>query len=126
VDLNRGLQAIPGATNASLTVTTDEAGYYAVMVSNTFGATVSEPAKAEFWPSAPPVTLTASLGSEDGQLRLTVHGASKRSVVVQMTGNFLGWLDLATVVCTNGSGSVIDPTAKSEVHGYRFYRALDK
>jgi uncharacterized delta-60 repeat protein len=126
VDLNRGLQAIPGATNASLTVTTDEAGYYAVVVSNTFGATVSEPAKAEFWPSAPPVTLTASLDSEDGQLRLTVNGASMPSAVIQMTGNFFGWQDLATVACTNGSGSVIDPAAKSQESRYRFYRALSK
>jgi hypothetical protein len=123
-----GLQAIPGATNATLSVNTNDlppvAVYYAVVVSNALGTVVSEPAEVVSWGTNSLARLNANLNPQDRQLRLTVAGASRPTVIIQTSSNMLGWLDWATVVCTNGASSVVDPSVQSEPEGKRFYRAI--
>jgi uncharacterized delta-60 repeat protein len=123
-----GLQAIPGATNATLSVNTNDlppvAVYYAVVVSNALGTVVSEPAEVVSWGTNSLARLSANLNPQDRQLRLTVAGASRPTVIIQTSSNMLGWLDWATVVCTNGASSVVDRSVQSGPEGKRFYRAI--
>jgi uncharacterized delta-60 repeat protein len=123
-----GLQAIPGATNAVLSVNTNDlppvAVFYAVMVSNILGTVISEPAEVVSWGTNSLARLSANLNPQDCQLRLTVAGTSRPTVIIQTSSNLLGWLDWATVACTNGAGSVLDSNVQSGPDGKRFYRAI--
>ena len=114
--------AIPQATNATLWLNATNAGFYAVMVSNALGAVISEPVKAPAWSSPEPVRLNAVLDSQARQLHLTVQGAPGPNAVIQSSTNLRDWQDWTTVVCTNGTGTVIESAAGSRAT--LFYRAV--
>jgi len=111
-----GTNAIAGATNSALSLPNlrlSESGAYLVLVTNSYGAEVSQPA-------ALAVSVPLVLSPVPG---LTLSGDVGASLNLEYSDSLVpsaSWHPMATVVLTNTTGVYIDNATPSR--GQRFYR----
>jgi hypothetical protein len=112
---------LPQQTNATLTVTNAQAeneGPYTLYVTNSLGATAAFQAGLGL---LVPVVLSDPGWLPERTFRLQLQGIAWQTYQIQFTTNLTNWQPLATLAYTNGSLSVVDPTASNAPP--RFYRA---
>ena len=112
-----GTNALAGATNSALCLTNlclSESGAYVVLVTNSVGAAVSQPATLE-------VSALLAITSVPGVL-LSGNICSALNLEYSDTVSAAHWQPLATVTLTNTSQVYVDSTAPAPAQ--RFYRVV--
>jgi hypothetical protein len=112
---------LAGATNDSLAlmnVQLNQAGAYAVAVTNVAGLAFSDPA---FLDVVPLVRLELLTLLPDGQIELTWSGPTNAIFAVDATTNFVQWITLTNL--SNGTGTFEFTDQLSTNYLWRFYRA---
>lgn len=112
---------LPGATNASLTLTNvqlTDAGVYSVVVTNVIGAVTSALASLVVYTDATPV-LSAPIVPADGSFQFSIAGVTGLNYVVQGSTNLADWVSLRTNL-SPFLFTDLDATNYSQ----RFYRAV--
>jgi len=95
------LDAIPGATNASLVVGDPGALEYLVIATNAMGAGFAGPSTPMEWSQPQDITLRAERGGGLGrEWRLSIRGRSGWRAMVQRSSDLVRWADVQEVVCT--------------------------
>lgn len=115
--------AIPGATNATLTLPgaqPAEAGQYSVEVTNPGGAVTSATATLAVTALQPGV-FTAVEVRPDGQVRLVLTGTPGATYLIEASTNLVHWGTLAVLPLPGGSAEFLDPGAHT--NALRFYRS---
>jgi endonuclease G, mitochondrial len=112
--------AIAGATNATLllsSVTTNQAGLYSVVVSNSAGSVTSSNALLSVYPTA--AATVSSFTYSGSQAQFSVTGVPGYNYAVQVSTNLIDWSSIKT----NASPFTLTDT---NVGGapYRFYRTV--
>jgi hypothetical protein len=112
--------AIPGATNSSLTITNAQfasAGYYGVVVSNSAGSTFSDLANMIVYTNATPAL--SGIVSANGQFQFTISGVTRLNYVVEGSTNLMDWVPLGT---NTPPFSFMD--SNMDIYPQRYYRAV--
>jgi hypothetical protein len=112
---------ISAATNASLSLTSVQAaneGDYQVIASN-IGASVTS-SVATLTLNGPP-RLSDVVRLPDGSVRFNLTGTPNRTYTIEASANLTNWLNVGTVVYTNGAMPFVDAGASALTN--RFYRA---
>jgi C1A family cysteine protease len=117
--------AITGETNATLNLlnlTTNQAGLYSVVVSNSVGLATSQIAALTVLPPAPTTVLGPPVVTDRG-LQFHATGTPGRSFKFEASADLVNWQEISTVLNQNGSLIFLDPTATNAVR--KFYRIRD-
>ncbi|MSU58533.1 MAG: hypothetical protein EXS35_10205 [Pedosphaera sp.] len=113
---------LAGATDSGYTqanTQTNAAGNYSVVITNVAGAITS--ANAVLTVNLPPPARFLSINRlPDGRAHLVVTGAAGADCAIDGSSNFTGWIELMSLMNSNGILDVIDHSA-SNAH-LRFYR----
>jgi DNA/RNA endonuclease G (NUC1) len=112
--------AIVGATNGTLllsSVTTNQAGLYSVVVSNSAGAITSSNALLSVYPTA--AATVSSFVFSGSQAQFSVTGVPGYNYAVQVSTNLIDW----TSIRTNASPFTLTDTNVAGAP-YRFYRTV--
>jgi hypothetical protein len=114
--------AIPGATNSTYTinsVSTNDAGSYAALVTNGYAAMISSPALLTVTPGAiPPRLVTARFGQS---LSITFNAEAGRTYRLLSSTNLSTWLPISTnAAFSSGPVQFIQPVTSS----FNFYRVV--
>ncbi len=116
---------IVAATNsayARVTVQTNDAGNYSVVVTNVAGTATSSNALLTITLPAP-TQLKSITRLDDGRIDLIFTGDAGVSYWIDRTTNFVFWEPLTNIFNTNGTAQFIDKTATNSDRG--FYRARE-
>ena len=120
-----GAVDIPGATNATHTITNiqmSQAGNYSVVVTaitNAFIAPVTFSTTVTVEPGPPLLSQPQKVSA--GEFQFLLEGDSNQNYAVQYSSNLANWTTFTNILYTNGPVQVADPAA-SEAR--KFYRAF--
>jgi autotransporter-associated beta strand protein len=112
---------LPGATTSTLqllNLSTNQAGNYAVLVTNVAGSVTSATASLVVFPTAAAILSAPVFGPGSGQLQLSVTGVPGYSYEILVSSNFINW----SPVQTNTAPFTFTDVITSQM-AYRFYRA---
>lgn len=117
--------AMLGETNATLNLlnlTTNQAGLYSVVVSNSVGFATSLTAALTVSPSAPTTVLGPPAVTSRG-LQFQATGSPGRSFKFESSTDLVNWQEISTMLNQNGTLIFLDPSATNTAR--KFYRIRD-
>lgn len=117
--------AMTGETNATLNLlnlTTNQAGLYSVVVSNSVSFATSLNAALTVSPSAPTTVLGPPVVTSRG-LQFQATGTPGRSFKFESSTNLVNWQEISTMLNQNGTLTFLDPSATNAAR--KFYRIRD-